>query len=264
MNIQLLLIDPQKDFCDPNGSLSVPGGVKDMDNVAKLIKDKGKKLDDIHITLDSHHLFDIAHPIYWRDSSGNNPTPFTIINPEDMENGTWTTTVPGLFNRTLQYLKDLKMSARYALCVWPPHCLISSEGHNLMPNVLDAIHEWEKAPGIADMITKGSNPYSEHYSCVMAEVPDPEDPSTQLNTNLIKTLTEADIVLIAGEASSHCVAASVRDIANNFGDDSYISKLHFLKDCSSPVPSFENLEDEFIKEMVARGMKVCNSTDLPI
>jgi hypothetical protein len=44
------------------------------------------KLDDIHVTLDSHRLVDIAHPIWWRDSSGANPDPFT--------SGRWSTYGP--------------------------------------------------------------------------------------------------------------------------------------------------------------------------
>lgn len=31
MKVHLLVIDPQKDFCNPNGSLFVTGADKDMD-----------------------------------------------------------------------------------------------------------------------------------------------------------------------------------------------------------------------------------------
>ena len=63
MRIELLIIDPQNDFCDPSGALYVPGADKDMDNVADFILAKKDKLDDIHATLDSHHFIDIAHPV---------------------------------------------------------------------------------------------------------------------------------------------------------------------------------------------------------
>jgi len=261
MKIQLLAIDPQKDFCDSNGSLYVKGGEKDMDRLALMIKRLVKKLDDIHVTLDSHHYFDVAHPIYWVNSSGKNPSPFTIIKPEDIENGTWTTSVPNLYQRSLDYVRTLKKGGRYDLCIWPVHCRIGTEGHAIMPNLLDALTEWEKSPAIVNKVTKGSNPYTEHYSAVRAEAIDPEDPTTQLNTTLIKTLMEADIIAIAGEASSHCVANTVRDIANNFGDDSYIQKLVYLKDASSPVTGFEKFEEDFLKEMTGRGMKLSTTTE---
>jgi nicotinamidase-related amidase len=261
MKVHLLIIDPQMDFCSPHGSLYVKGADGDMDRLSQMVERNKNKLDDIHVTLDSHRLFDIAHPAYWVNSNGKNPNPFTIINPEDIENGTWAPAVPSLFKRSLEYVRALKKSGRYALCIWPVHCRIGTEGHNIYPNLMSALTEWEKAPGMVDMVTKGSNPYTEHYSAVLAEVPDPEDPSTQLNTDLIKTLKDADMVAIAGEASSHCVANTVRDIANNFGDDSYIQKLVFLKDASSAVTGFENLEKSFLDEMIKRGMKISSTKE---
>jgi|GEM_PF-6949980 len=41
-------------------------------------------------------------------------------------------------------------------------------------------------------------PWTEHYSAVLAEVPDDEDPDTQLNQALIDRLDTADTILIAG------------------------------------------------------------------
>lgn len=259
--VHILIIDPQNDFCHPDGALSVPGGMDDMDRLALMTKRIRNKIDDIHVTLDSHHSFDIAHPTFWKDSSGKNPNPFTIIKATDLENGTWNTTVPSLHKRALNYLKELEKNARYDLCVWPEHALIGTDGHNIVPNLFQELQEWERRPAILDTVTKGSNPWTEHYSAVRAEVPDPEDPSTQLNTQLVKTLMEADIVAIAGQASSHCVANTVRDVANAFNDDSYVQKLHYLKDASSAVPGCEQMEVDFLKEMEARGMKITSTTD---
>jgi nicotinamidase/pyrazinamidase len=266
MNIQLLIIDPQRDFCDPNGSLYVKGAEKDMDRVALMVKRLKGKLDDIHVTMDSHRLFDVAHPIYWVDSNGKNPAPFTFIDDADVESGRWSPSVPSLYKRSLDYTRQLKTNNRYQLCIWPVHCQIGSEGHGIIPNLLDALSDWERAPAMVDIVTKGSNPYTEHYSAVKAEVPDPEDPTTQLNTGLIKTLQDADIIAIAGEASSHCVANTVRDIADGFGDDAYVAKMHFLKDGSSYVAGLPNdfgktMEEQFLREMTARGMKITTTTD---
>ena len=92
-------------------------------------------------------------------------------------------------------------------------------------------------------------------------MPDPEDPGTQIDPNLIQALMTSDQVLIAGEASSHCVANTVTDIANAFNDDSLVKKFTWLKDASSAVPGFENLADDFERAMVARGMQVVNCGD---
>jgi hypothetical protein len=53
----------------------------------------------------------------------------------------------------------------------------------------------------------------------------------------------------------------VRDIANNFGDDSYISKLVLLTDASSDIPGFETHAQNFLKEMTGRGMQLSTTTE---
>ena len=260
-NVQLLVIDPQKDFCDPKGALFVPGAERDMLRLADFVMRVKEKLSAIHVTLDSHHTVDVAHPIFWCDQNGAKPDPFTIISTSDVESGTWRAKQPSCQDRALQYVRDLEGNGRYPLCVWPPHCLIGSDGYQVVPALFDAFVEWEEQFKVVDYVTKGSNPWTEHYSAVQADVPDPADVTTQLNTGLIKTLEEADIILVAGEAGSHCLASTVRDIANNFGDESYVGKLVLLEDATSPVPTFEKFQTDFITEMTAKGMKLATTAN---
>lgn len=264
MKIDLLIIDPQMDFMDyPNrpGALAVPGAHADMQRLSSLVRSFGGSLNDIHVTLDSHHAMDIAHPGWWVDANGANPAPFTIISLDDVKSGKWKASIPAFAARSLEYVQALADEGRYALCVWPEHCLIGSAGHAIHPELFAELTGWERrSKAVIDMVTKGSNPFTEHYSGLKAEVPDPEDASTQLNMGLIETLEKADMVLIAGEALSHCVANTVRDIANSF-DPSAISKLVLLEDCCSSVPGFEQLGVDFVAEMRAKGMRVAKSTD---
>jgi len=217
--IELLIIDPQNDFCTEKiemispktgelelmhqGALYVGGGENDMARLAKMIDRIGDKIYDIHITLDSHRLVDISHPIFWEDGQGNPPGPFTIISYPDVQQGVWKAKNPGYQSKATSYVQTLETNARYPLCIWPPHCLIGTWGHNVVPYLFDSLIQWE-ANNFAnvDVVTKGSNPFTEHYSGVQADVPDPTDPSTQLNTGLINTLQEADIILLCGEARS--------------------------------------------------------------
>ncbi len=258
--VDLLVIDPQYDFCDPNGSLYVKGAEKDMERLADMINRVGDKLNDVHVTMDTHHLIDIAHPAYWKDSSGKHPNPFTIISREDVEKGTWVPTLPSLAKRSLEYVRALEQNKRYPLCIWPAHCLIGSVGHTVYKPMCESLLALESRNFfMVDYITKGSNPFTEHYSGVKADVPDPSDPSTSINTRLIKTLLEADVIALAGEALSHCLANTVRDIAQEFGDDSYVKKFVLLEDATSPVPGFEAMADSFVQEMKARGMQIDNT-----
>jgi nicotinamidase/pyrazinamidase len=257
----LLIIDPQKDFCGPTGSLFVPGADEDCKRLATMIDRISKKVNDIHVTLDSHNFFDIAHPIYWISPKGVHPDPFTIISADDVKNGVWKPINPSLQNWSLHYVEKLEENKRYPLCIWPPHCLIGSNGYSVQDDVYAALHKWEQ-DNIAsvDKVTKGSNYKTEHYSAVQADVPDPEDPSTQLNTRLIQTLQDVDLIGISGQALSHCVANTIRDIANNFGETN-IQKFVLIEDTCSNVPGFENLGDSFVQELVGRGMKISTAAE---
>ena len=80
-------------------------------------------------------------------------------------------------------------------------------------------------------------------------------------------LQEASDVLITGQAKSHCVANTVRDIADNFGDDN-LKKLVIIEDCMSSVgnppggvPDFQAMGEQFVADMKARGLRVAKSTD---
>lgn len=258
--VHLVVIDPQNDFCDPKGSLFVPGADGDMSRLANFINKHSKKLYDISCTLDSHKKCDISHSIWWKDSSGSKPAPFTIITKDDVESGKWTTSQPSYFKRALEYVTKLEEKGNYPLCIWPYHCLIGSWGNNVNEELFAAFSGWEDQFAAVNYVTKGSNPYTEHYSAIRAEVEDPSDPTTQINTDFINTLQESDIVVIAGEAGSHCLANTVRGIADAGGDE-LLSKLVLLKDATSPVPGFEKLQEDFISEMTQRGMKISTTTE---
>ena len=258
--VELLLIDPQNDFCDKKGSLFVPGADEDSLRLATMIDRIRDKIYNIHVTLDTHHFLDIAHPMFWVNSEGEHPNPFTLISKQDIADGTWRTTNPAEQDYGKQYVETLEANNRYLLCIWPPHCLIGTWGHNVVDPVANAVMEWEKRYRFVDYVTKGSNFRTEHYSAVQAEVPDHEDPTTLINTPFIETLEEADVIAVSGQALSHCVANTVTDIADQFGDEN-IKKLVLIEDTSSPVPTFEHLGEDFVKNMKARGMQVARSTD---
>jgi nicotinamidase-related amidase len=111
------------------------------------------------------------------------------------------------------------------------------------------------------MVIKGGNPWTEHYSSLQAEVPDPEDVGTQLNRRFIDLLAQADRVFITGEAGSHCVRATTEHIVENF-DPRNLSRLVLLSDCMSPVVGFEAQYRDFLHDMAARGVQVATSADV--
>jgi nicotinamidase-related amidase len=261
MRQHLLIIDPQYDFCDPGGALYVKGAQDDMSRLSKMVERLSGELAAVHVTLDCHHFIDIAHPVFWKDKSGRHPDPFTIISRSDVESGVWNATDPAMVQHTLEYVARLEENGRYQLCIWPPHCLIGSVGGTVVKPLHDALLGWEYAKGKpVDYVTKGSNIRTEHYSALISEVPEESDPATQLNLHLIQILKDADRILIAGEALSHCIANTIRDIADYLGEKN-VSKFVLLEDCSSNVEGFEKYGEAFIKDMTAKGMQTARSTD---
>lgn len=283
LKAHLVIIDPQNDFMDieakagdpvgmaiPGGptfrsTLPVPGALKDMERVGIMLDRIGSRLQDIHVTLDSHRVIDVAHPGFWRNQNGKSPAPFTLISHDDVKNRIWTPKSEAFRPRMLDYTKQLQDNGKFVLMVWPEHCLIGNWGHNVEASLKDRFDKWEREQfANVNYVTKGTNTFTEHYGALMAEVPDPADPSTQLNGDFISVLQTADIIGVAGEASSHCVKTTVEQIVDNIGDQ-HLPKIHILKDCMSPVPQtpggpdFPAIADQFLKDMEARGLVLTTS-----
>lgn len=263
-------IDCQNCFASPNGELYVQGGEKCMDNIANFVKTYSKKISKITATMDSHQIFHIAHPPFWKGRDGKSPPPFTMITLQDYLNGIWKPILPSLDKVVKNYLEQLQKNNRYVLTVWPIHAVVGTWGHNFYDSINEAFKQWclDNVKTV-DFCTKGSNPLTEHYSILVADVVDSNDPSTQVNVGLLNSLNEADIILVGGLAESHCVANTVVDCANYFGDDSLIKKMVLLEDCTTRVKNpnpgidsiFEKMTNDFRTSMIARGMKVSTTKD---
>jgi nicotinamidase-related amidase len=268
--LRLLVIDPQVDFCDgpAAGALPVPGAWDDMQRLAALVDRLGEKIAAIDVTLDSHHALDIAHPPWWVDPDGAMPPPFTPITAADVEAGMWRARNPAWQERSAAYVRQLEASGKYVLLIWPTHCLIGSPGHAVQPDLLAALRRWEEGTQrLVTFVPKGANPFTENYSAIEAEVPDPADPGTMRNAALLDRLRDSDEVLVAGEALSHCVRATVTDIADHVGAE-HVGKFVLVTDCMSPVPAapggpdFPGLGRAFVEAMRARGMRLMESKEI--
>lgn len=272
---QLLVIDPQNDFCDlpadwwpaplpgrpaaTGPALPVAGAHADMQRLAGWIDQHAARLDGITVTLDSHQAYDVAHPAFWQQRDGSAVAPFTPITAAQVRSGDFTPRDAAALPRVLHYLDALEAEGRYTLMVWPLHCEIGSWGHGVHADVLEACRRWQAAQQCAvHHVFKGMNPWSEHYSAIRAEVPDPHDPGTGLNRALLTHLAAFDTVVIAGEASSHCVRATVEHIVQHSGMAP--DRLVLLTDCMSPVTGFEAAHDGLVQQMRDLGVRCTSST----
>jgi nicotinamidase-related amidase len=127
--------------------------------------------------------------------------------------------------------------------------------------VLAACYAWEEARHTpVRVVDKGSYPWSEHYSALQAEVPDPAVPATQLNQVLLQRLDAADTIVVAGQASSHCVRATVEHLVQHL-PGGRPQRLLLLTDCMSPVAGFEPQAQGFLAAMQSLGVRCMAQAD---
>jgi len=139
-------------------------------------------------------------------------------------------------------------------------------------------------------VLKGQNNRTEMYSALKAEVPVMDDPATRLNIDLIATLQHHTQVVVCGEAKSHCVNFTLRDLLSAWPaarvgdlvllDDACTSVAAFEANPNTntrtntnintntdtdtntyQVPGFEASAEEFEKDMRAAGVQVVSTAE---
>lgn len=263
MNDRLLIIDPQNDFCDiPGAALPVAGADADMRRLAALMKEARGRITDITVTLDSHASVGIERTTFWVDANGDPVVPFTQITDGDVRAGRFVPRDSRKLPDVKAYLQALEQGGRYRLVVWPVHCVIGTWGHNIHEAVAAELAAWElESQRTAFRVLKGLNPMTEQYSAVRAEVPDERDERTRTNRALIEhSRPGAGLLLVAGEASSHCVAATLEHLLEAFSKDER-RRVVLLGDCMSPVGSFEAQAEKFFDDARTQGARIMTSDD---
>jgi nicotinamidase/pyrazinamidase len=258
---KLLIIDPQNDFCDiPGAALPVTGAAADLQRLAKFMSTQS--LDGITVTLDSHPSVAVERTTFWKTPEGSAPTPFTFVTEQDVINGKLLPRDTSLAPKVIWMLQQLAKAGRPGLVVWPVHCVTGTWGHNIFSTLAEQLAQWEFAQQRAvRKILKGEYPLSEHFGVFEADAPDAAVPSTQFNNALAAELTEGvDLLFIAGEASSHCVASSVDQLIS-YLDRSQAShpRIVLLSDCMSPVTGFEANQEAFMTRARTWGAEIMTS-----
>lgn len=262
-DLTLLIVDGQNDFRDlPRAALPVAGSSADLLRLARLIQHQKARIRAIVTTLDSQPQVGIERVSFWQHPDGSPLAPFTSIRLSQVEAGEYLPRNPALLSVVEEYLAALEARGRVHT-VWPVHCVIGTWGHALYAPLAGAIASWEEhTQSQALKILKGMNPLTEQFSAVRAEVPREDDPRTQTNYELIEACRPRDgHLLIGGEAASHCVADTTRDLVAHFTPEE-ISRVVLLTDCMSTIPGCEAATQRFFEDMVSRGAQLMKSTNV--
>lgn len=261
----LLVVDPQNDFMDyANAALPVPGAQADMQRLADWLDQHHAAVASVTVTLDTHASVGIERTSFWLQADGRPAPAFSLVTAAAVRAGVWKPRDMTRLPEVLAYLDQLEAGGQRQLIVWPVHCVLGTWGHNLHAGLAHSIAAWELQSGqLCEKVLKGMNPMTEQYSAFRAEVPRPDDPRTTNNQALMARLAAGTgNLLVAGEALSHCVAASVQDMMAQL-PPSRLKQTLLLTDCMSPVPGFEVMGQDFLTQARAAGLRTLTLADLP-
>jgi nicotinamidase-related amidase len=291
-NIHLLLIDEQRDFCFPKGSLYVGGrsgrgALDDARRTAEFVYQNLDLITNITTTMDTHFAFQIFFSSFWLDKNGRPPPAFREITTDDIDRGdvrpnpavaAWLCKgdYAWLLKQARFYCAELEKAGKYRLYLWPPHCILGSDGHALAGVLHEARLFHSYARGAQSWVeVKGGHALTEHYSVLRPEVLVRHDgqPLAERNTAFLETLLTADAVVVAGQAASHCVKSSIDDLYDEIvlRDRALARKVYILSDCMSAVTvsdgkggfsiDFTPQAENALARFAEAGMHVVRSTE---
>ena len=281
----LLAVDVQNTFCMPGfelfvGGRSGTGAVDDNRRLCEFVYRNLGTITQIVPSLDTHNAMQIFHAIWLVDHEGRHPGPYTLVSAEDVEAGRWRMNaavaealgidVPYAERHLAHYTRALAEGGKYDLTIWPYHAMLGGIGHALVPAVEEAVF----FHGIArhsrpEFLVKGSNPLTEHYSMLGPEVTEGPDGDTLggRDTDLIERLLAFDVVVVAGQAKSHCLAWTIDDLLRDeAAGERLAERVYLLEDCTSPVVvpgvvDYTDDADAAFERYEAAGMHVVRTTD---
>jgi nicotinamidase-related amidase len=274
----LMIIDMQVDFCHADGSLNVPGALDDIRRLIEFILTNLDKLTSVFASLDSHLLYQIFYRTWWRLMTGQKPDFFTEVYKSQKPSHALAKSIdvgdirPMLDPvESINYVEALQTQANKPLCIWTYHTMLGTPGQALDPALFEvlAFHAFARKAQL-NFLQKGQIPQTEMYGILSPEVKKPKHPQGGFNTDFLNILMKHDKVIVAGEAKSHCVLESLRQIIQFFmqSDPTVLKKLYILEDCMSsvkhPAIDFESIANAEFDKFRTSGVNIIKSTDLKL
>jgi len=262
----IVLIDCQVDFClAPIGNLYVNGAEQDMLRICEFIFSNLEKITTIYPTLDTHLVYQIFYGYWWNDEDGKHLAPYTLVTSKDINSGKYKPVINPIWS--LDYVKALETQSNKPLMIWPEHTMLGTVGHALVPSLYEVCyyHAAVRKSQISFRI-KGDLPESEMYGVFSPEVKIPKNPRGGINTEFLNILGKYDKIAVLGEAASHCVLESLRQLVDFFkSQPEVLKKIYIVEDCMScvkhPTIDFKAITDAQFKEFKKQNLNIVKSTD---
>ena len=256
-SINLLIVDPQRDFIDiEKGALPVKGAINDIKNIIRFIYDNMERLSSIYVTLDTHRYDSIFHSIMWNDFNDKPVAPFTEITLEKILNDE----IIPVYDEDIQinYVKALKEKNAQNLMIWPYHCIYATDGWLIDKQLANILLFFEASRRVyVNKILKGQDSFSEMYGVIRPEVP--TEYTKNYDTSWVYDIANADKIYICGEAKDYCVYESVKQFCEIYNDDKSITEtINIMMNCSSAIGNNKACEQKYEDLSSKYGIKLLN------
>ena len=286
LRVGLLLVDVQNTFCVPGFELFVGGrsgraAVEDNRRLTEFVYRNLGSITQVVPSLDTHHAMQIFHAAWLVDADGERPEPMTLVTARDAADGRWRVDAgaaaaagvdPEYAQRQfVHYTRQLADTGKYELTVWPYHAMLGGIGHALASSVEEAVFFHGIARRSAPRFcVKGELALTEHYSMLGPEVTEGPDGESIGGTDhaLVEALLAFDVVIVAGQAKSHCLAWTIDDLLahRSVQAEQLAQRTYLLEDCTSPivvedVVDYTDQADAAFARYAEAGMHVVRSTD---
>ena len=258
----LFIVDPQNDFCDPKGSLYVPGAENDCLRISNILchPNSGTFFSDCFVSMDMHNNYNCRHTCFWKDKEGNalKEVP-TLMYNKDMCYGN--SFIPATNKKSYTLDGDLTM-------IWPKHCIVGTWGSNIQEDVEIGLNFWEEnSIYYVNYLFKGRSPLEEEYGVL-------ENKNNQKqflnsihskyglynNENIIN-------IYVCGEARMYCVKETILQIARKMKEvktryPMLEYNIYLISDCTSNVNPDADDSQEIKKLVDLANIKIVNSIDV--
>lgn len=192
---------------------------------------------------------------------GEHPRAFTVILLKDVWHAT--NNKDGLWwpvrnqEGTYDYIKELEASGQMAHVTWWKHNTRLTFGAGIEPVVWENIMLHSYARDIEPIIFFKGLTDPEFFGIFGPQVVIKGDKHAQVNLKGLQMYTLFDMVVLDGEADTHCLKNTAMQMAAEIGakDPDQMSKLVIASDGTSGIPGFEDLAKADYAKLEAQGLR---------
>lgn len=244
----LVIVDPQNDFCREDGALSVPNAMADIDRLIGGLSE-WSDLKTLTVTMDWHSPNHCGHLGFWGPIA-KDLKPFEqydFVQLRELFKNYEKDLPSSVGTRISKFLSLMKSDQKHT--IWPRHCIAGTFGSMIEPSLAEAIDRYlARNPDTEyNVLTKGNNIYYEEYSWFgrvsrgMTTISGAKPGMPVWLHN--RTIGKDDVVHVVGQALTHCVCSSAKDL-NDLG-----IRTQIIEGMTSPIPGFESNLDVLDKSM---------------